>query len=54
VYYESGTCKDDTVVFVNYTDAYVDAGLDKTICNGDEVVLSAENLLMQLLIGIMV
>ncbi|MDB3926594.1 gliding motility-associated C-terminal domain-containing protein [Flavobacteriales bacterium] len=43
VYYESGTCKDDTVVFVNYTDAYVDAGLDKTICKGDEVTLSAEN-----------
>ena len=43
VFYESGTCRDDTVVIVNYTDAYVDAGLDKNICIGDEVLLTAEN-----------
>lgn len=43
VYYEQGTCRDDTIVYVSFTDAYVDAGIDTSVCEDDEVILEAEN-----------
>ena len=38
-----GTCYDDTIVHVRYVNPIVDAGVDKTICEGQELVLVANN-----------